>query len=73
MSAVRPEHHEQGFAFYPGYLDRESQRAILAAVERAAGEAPFFTPVMPRTARPFTVQMTNLGSLGWVSDRGGYR
>jgi alkylated DNA repair protein (DNA oxidative demethylase) len=28
---------------------------------------------MPRTGRPFTVRMTNLGSLGWVSDRAGYR
>ena len=36
-------------------------------------EAPLFTPVMPRTGRPFTVAMTNLGSLGWVSDRAGYR
>jgi alkylated DNA repair protein (DNA oxidative demethylase) len=28
---------------------------------------------MPRTGRPFTVRMTNLGPLGWVSDRAGYR
>jgi alkylated DNA repair protein (DNA oxidative demethylase) len=29
---------------------------------------------MPRTGRPFSVAMTNLGPLGWVSDRaGGYR
>lgn len=29
---------------------------------------------MPRTGTPFSVRMTNFGSLGWVSDRdGGYR
>ncbi len=29
---------------------------------------------MPRTGKPFSVSMTNLGSLGWVSDRDrGYR
>jgi len=29
---------------------------------------------MPRTGKPFSVRMTNLGSLGWVSDKArGYR
>ena len=28
---------------------------------------------MPRTGKPFSVRMTNLGILGWVSDRAGYR
>jgi alkylated DNA repair protein (DNA oxidative demethylase) len=29
---------------------------------------------MPKTGKPLSVQMTNLGSLGWVSDKdGGYR
>ena len=42
---------------------------VLAAAE----EAPFYTPVMPRSGRPFSVKMTNLGPLGWVSDRAGYR
>ena len=33
-----------------------------------------FTPKMPRTAKPFSVRMTNCGPLGWFSDaRGGYR
>ncbi len=35
--------------------------------------APLFTPVMPRTGKPFSVRMTNCGPLGWVSDRAGYR
>lgn len=28
---------------------------------------------MPRTGKPFSVRMTNCGTLGWVSDRSGYR
>jgi alkylated DNA repair protein (DNA oxidative demethylase) len=39
----------------------------------AVAEAPFFVPRMPRTGKPFSVRMTNLGPLGWVSDRAGYR
>ena len=39
----------------------------------AVAQAPLFTPVMPRTGRPFSVRMTNLGTLGWVSDQKGYR
>jgi alkylated DNA repair protein (DNA oxidative demethylase) len=28
---------------------------------------------MPRTAKPFSVRMTNFGKTGWVSDQSGYR
>lgn len=35
--------------------------------------APLFVPVMPRTGKPFSVRMTDCGTLGWVSDRAGYR
>ena len=31
-------------------------------------EAPPFRPRMPRTGKPFSVQMSNCGPLGWVSD-----
>jgi DNA oxidative demethylase len=34
----------------------------------------FYTATMPRTGRPFGPQMTNLGPLGWFSDKDrGYR
>lgn len=63
-----------GFAFHPGLLDRTAQERLLAALQAALVEAPFFVPVMPRTGKPFSVRMSNLGPLGWVSDRaGGYR
>lgn len=62
----------------PGFLhrplwDRDAQRAALAAVRAVAEAAPFYTPTMPRSGRPFSVRMTNCGPLGWVSDRAGYR
>lgn len=63
----------QGFRVLPGHIDEPAQRALLGQLREAIGRAPFFTPVMPRSGRPFSVAMTNLGPLGWVSDRSGYR
>ncbi|MGE0212097.1 MAG: alpha-ketoglutarate-dependent dioxygenase AlkB [Parvibaculaceae bacterium] len=62
-----------GIQYLPYHLDRTAQTGLLAAVGEALQAAPPFTPVMPRTGRPFSVRMTNLGPLGWVSDRSGYR
>lgn len=42
---------------------------VLALVE-AAG---WLQPVMPGTGKPYSVSMGNLGPLGWISDRAGYR
>lgn len=62
-----------GLRYLPGHLSRDAQQALLAELRHCVAEAPLFAPVMPRTGRPFTVRMTNLGPLGWVSDRAGYR
>lgn len=65
---------QQGCRYHPGLLDREAQNALVGRLRAVTAKAPFFTPVMPRTGKPFSVRMTNLGALGWVSDReGGYR
>jgi alkylated DNA repair protein (DNA oxidative demethylase) len=64
----------EGFRFLPGAFDRPAQRALVAQLKAAIADAPFFRPTMPRTGKPFSVMMTNLGQLGWVSDKvGGYR
>lgn len=64
----------QGFRFLPEYFDRAAQEALIAAVFTAAETAPFYTPSMPRTGQPLSVRMTNLGPLGWITDKeGGYR
>jgi DNA oxidative demethylase len=63
-----------GMRHLPGYFDRAQQEQLLTILRDAVAEAPLFTPVMPRTGTPFSVRMTNLGALGWVSDREkGYR
>ena len=65
--------NRSGVVLLPGRFDRAEQEALVADLRRVVREAPFFTPVMPRTAKPFSVRMTNCGPLGWVSDRAGYR
>lgn len=62
----------EGFRWWPGALDAAAQSALLAQVLAAVEGGPFYRPVTPG-GRPFSVQMTNLGPLGWVSDRDGYR
>ena len=42
-------------------------------LRQALERAPLVTPVMPKTAKPFSVRMSNVGPLGWVSDKSGYR
>lgn len=64
---------KKGFRFHAGHLPPERQRALLAAIRAVIAAAPLFTPAMPRTGRPFSVWMSNCGSLGWVSDVAGYR
>jgi alkylated DNA repair protein (DNA oxidative demethylase) len=62
-----------GLHYIPGYLSREEQQKVLAAIRRVLEEAPLFSPRMPRTGKPLSVRMSNCGPLGWVSDIGGYR
>jgi alkylated DNA repair protein (DNA oxidative demethylase) len=62
-----------GLTYFPGYLDRAAQQALLADVHEVIKAAPLFVPRMPRTGKPFSVRMTNCGPLGWVSDIHGYR
>jgi DNA oxidative demethylase len=62
-----------GVTHWPGYLDPAEQAALVAELREAARQAPFYVPRMPKTGKPFSVRMTNCGSLGWVSDERGYR
>jgi DNA oxidative demethylase len=65
--------HINGFTIFPVCLDLEVQRDLVSALRERVYNAPLFQPVMPQTGKPFSVRMTNLGSLGWVSDVNGYR
>ncbi len=61
-----------GFRLFPGHLTAEAQRALAEAAFRTAEDAPFYRP-MTRMGRPMSVEMTNFGTLGWVTDIAGYR
>lgn len=62
----------EGFRFWPEALSASEQAGLLAEVTAALVEAPPYRPTTPG-GRPFSVEMTNLGPQGWVSDRQGYR
>jgi DNA oxidative demethylase len=77
-AAGRPEKRSvtdmPGVGFRPGYFDAAGQIALLADIREVLATAPYFLPAMPRTGKPFSVAMSNCGSLGWVSDKArGYR
>lgn len=57
---------------YPGFLDARAQSALVDDIRRVAMDTPFFHPET-RSGRKLSVRMTSAGSLGWVSDRKGYR
>jgi DNA oxidative demethylase len=70
---MNPNPHLAGLRIYPGYFDRAAQTKLLDAIHSVLVVAPLFTPCMPISGRPFSVRMSNCGSLGWTSDERGYR
>lgn len=61
-----------GFRLWPQALCAAAQADLAAEVLARVEAAPFYRPATPG-GRPFSVQMSNFGPLGWVSDRAGYR
>lgn len=61
------------FKISPNFLDRTEQETLLVQIRKIVRSAPLFVPRLPRSGKPFSVRMTNCGSLGWVSDASGYR
>ncbi|MDX2206002.1 MAG: alpha-ketoglutarate-dependent dioxygenase AlkB [Hyphomicrobiaceae bacterium] len=63
-----------GAVYLPGHLDVDTQRQLAKEIKEILEQAPLFVPRMPRTGQPFSVRMSNCGTLGWVSDAArGYR
>jgi alkylated DNA repair protein (DNA oxidative demethylase) len=62
----------RGFALHPARLDPEAQGALVDEVLALLEEAPLYRPVTPG-GKPMSVEMSNLGPLGWVTDARGYR
>jgi alkylated DNA repair protein (DNA oxidative demethylase) len=70
---LRPASDLDGFRLWPGLLDRAQQEALRDAVFARFRAGPLYIPRMPKSGAPMSVRMTNLGALGWVSDKHGYR
>jgi alkylated DNA repair protein (DNA oxidative demethylase) len=63
-----------GAWLHRGYLSPAAQENLAREIAEVIARAPLFMPRMPGTGKPFSVRMTNCGSLGWVSDAArGYR
>jgi alkylated DNA repair protein (DNA oxidative demethylase) len=62
-----------GVVLWREWFDRAAQRSLVETVFALAGRAPFHKPTMPKSGKPFSVEETNFGTLGWVSDKSGYR
>jgi alkylated DNA repair protein (DNA oxidative demethylase) len=62
-----------GVRIVPGFLDPQSQAALVSDLDSVFGAAPLYSPRMPKSGKPLSVRMTNCGTLGWVTDEAGYR
>ena len=62
-----------GVALWREKLDRTAQETLREEVFARVKKAPLYRPTMPKSCAPFSVDETNFGPLGWVSDREGYR
>jgi DNA oxidative demethylase len=68
-----------GIAVAPGVtlwrerFSKTEQKALLDEVLARIEQAPFYRPMMPGSGKAFSVEESNFGPLGWVSDKSGYR
>ena len=63
-----------GVAYWPERFSPAEQTALLAQIQARVEKAPFYRPTMPGSGAPLSVEMTNFGPLGWVTDQAnGYR
>ncbi|WP_170404870.1 alpha-ketoglutarate-dependent dioxygenase AlkB family protein [Ruegeria arenilitoris] len=62
----------RGFDIRKGYLDSAAQTQLIEVLRPILKSAPLFRPVTP-SGKEMSVRMTSAGSLGWVTDKAGYR
>lgn len=62
----------RGVTVHPGYLTPAEQADLVMTLRGLAEAAPFFSPVT-RSGKAMSVRMTSAGTVGWFSDRAGYR
>ena len=68
MAVLKPA---SGIVLWPERLSPAEQQALVSKV--LAHAAPFYRPTMPASGKAFSVEETNFGPLGWLSDAKGYR
>ncbi|WP_147126614.1 alpha-ketoglutarate-dependent dioxygenase AlkB family protein [Shimia ponticola] len=62
----------RGFDVFKKYLNRAAQESMVEDLRGVLSEAPLVQPVTP-SGKPMSVRMSAAGSLGWITDRTGYR
>jgi alkylated DNA repair protein (DNA oxidative demethylase) len=62
-----------GIRLWKRAIETARQRLLIADVFKRAEHALFYRPLMPLSGKPFSVEETNFGPLGWISDESGYR
>ncbi len=62
-----------GIFLWPGAFDADEQKKLIKEVFARIEKAPFYKPSMPVSGKEFSVEETNFGPLGWISDARGYR
>lgn len=72
VDAAVPGRNVRGFLLHDGWLGPAEQAALVEDLRGVIAAAPLFSPMTPY-GKPMSVRMTSAGSLGWISDRRGYR
>ncbi|WP_116133171.1 alpha-ketoglutarate-dependent dioxygenase AlkB [Tropicimonas sp. IMCC34043] len=70
--SVEPDLTIRGVTVFRGLVPSEVQRALVDDLREVVASAPLFRPETAR-GQKMSVRMTSAGSVGWVSDRRGYR
>ncbi|MGZ5931159.1 MAG: alpha-ketoglutarate-dependent dioxygenase AlkB [Rhizomicrobium sp.] len=70
---VTPLELAPGVMLWREYFARPEQQSLVDEVMQRVQVSPFYRPLMPRSGKPFSVDETNFGPLGWMSDVNGYR
>src|SRR5262249_16452502 len=73
MAVVKPLALAPGVILWREYFARDAQRALVETVFALADTPPVNKPRMTKSGKPFSVEETNFGPLGWVSETTGYR
>ncbi len=63
-----------GVTYWPEFFSPAEQAVLLKDILARVAQAPFYRPTMPGSGKPLSVEMTNFGPLGWITDQiKGYR